>query len=499
MSLSAKLIAAFGLSVTVTIILAAAAIWGSNSMEGAIARFDRSEQELRTLERLATKLQKRHAALSRYVYAGHDDARREAAWAGAEARGLVTSLINSISGRVESPGDDRSQRQAESDQLSRLVAFRNRLDEVDAAWWACVAEAGPSLSEQARSLFDESCDKPLKNDLLPRIDGMIQAERVSVELHRAYVTSLSGGVRVGAWVASIGAIVVAGVAVILLRRSVEAVNQLREAEAAANETKTMFLANMSHEIRTPLNGILGFTQLLARQQGDVSDPETQSFVATIQSCGNHLLELINDILDLSKVEAGKVDCDLESCPVLPIFDEVLSALRPRASAKSISLVFRWVGPLPAFIRTDRSRLKQILLNLVGNAVKFTEAGGVSVEARVERRGVDWCMTTDITDTGIGIAPDQLHAIFQPFRQADSSLTREYEGTGLGLSISHRLAAMLGGEIAVESTPGEGTVFQLVVNVGPLDGVEMCEMLSEECFAESSPTNNMADRLQTTLR
>ena len=169
----------------------------------------------------------------------------------------------------------------------------------------------------------------------------------------------------------------------------------------------MFLANMSHEIRTPLNGILGFAQLLAHQQGDISDPETQDFIATIQSSGKHLLNLINDILDISKVEAGRLEFEWGEFPVLPIFDEVLAVLRPRAEAKSIALRFCWIGPVPAQIHTDPRRLKQVLLNLIGNAVKFTDEGSVSVESRLERRGVDWHMVVDIVDTGIGIAANQL--------------------------------------------------------------------------------------------
>jgi signal transduction histidine kinase len=286
------------------------------------------------------------------------------------------------------------------------------------------------------------------------------------------VAETVSNVRAGAYDASIFAVGVAGIALVLLWRSVEAVNKLREAEAAANETKSQFLANMSHEIRTPLNGILGFAQLLAQQTGDVSDPETQDFIATINSSGSHLLNLINDILDISKVETGRLEFEWGEYPVLPVFEEVIKVLRPRAEAKSIGLRFCWIGPVPARIRTDPRRLRQVLLNLIGNAVKFTEQGSVSVETRLERDGGNWRMVADIVDSGIGIAADQLQLIFQPFRQADSSYTREHEGTGLGLSISERLAKMLGGTITVESTVGQGSTFTLTLDLGPVESLEL---------------------------
>ncbi|MEX2091213.1 MAG: ATP-binding protein [Pirellulales bacterium] len=489
LSLAGQLIAAFGIGVSVTLILAAAAIWGANHIEATITRLESSEQQLRALEQLATKLQKRHTAWTRFIYAGREEARREAANAGAEARKFVNELIafNTVEQPADAAQPTASQRFAAT-KRRRLLECRALLDRVDAAWLACVAERGTKLTEKARLLFDESCDKPLKHELYPQIEAMVRAERLEVERLRSDVADTVSRVRGGAFDASIFAVGVAGIAVVLLWRSVEAVNKLREAEAAANETKSMFLANMSHEIRTPLNGILGFAQLLAQQKGDVSDPETQDFIATINSSGIHLLNLINDILDISKVEAGRLDFEWGEFPVLPVLEDVVSVLRPRAEAKSIGLQFRWVGPVPARIRTDPRRLRQVLLNLVGNAVKFTDQGGVSVEARLVRNASDWWMVVEVTDTGIGIAQDQLELIFQPFRQADSSYTRVHEGTGLGLSISERLITMLGGTIAVESTVGQGTTFTLALDLGPLEGLELLDApAAYRTQPESHPT------------
>ncbi len=445
LSLAGKLIAAFGISVSVTLALAGAAIWGADRIETSVTRLETSELQLRALEQLATKLQQRHTAWTRYMYAGREEARHEAAVISAEVRKQVADLIAQYSPpAVHDAGERLVNWHRDAGKLRQMLELNAILDRVDAAWWASISERGAKLTDKARLLFLEGCDKPLKEKLHPHIESIIQAERKEVELVRQDVAHIVSTVRSGAIDASIFAVGVAGIALVLLWRSVEAVNKLREAEAAANETKSMFLANMSHEIRTPLNGILGFTQLLEQQRGDISDPETQDFIATIHTSGIHLLNLINDILDISKVESGQLELEWGEHPVLPVFEEVIAVLRPRAEAKMIELRFSWLGPLPARVRTDPRRLKQVLLNLIGNAVKFTDQGSVSVEARLQRKGGNWWMVVDIADTGIGIAADQLELIFEPFRQADSSFTRIHEGTGLGLSISDRLAKMLRG-------------------------------------------------------
>jgi signal transduction histidine kinase/ActR/RegA family two-component response regulator len=464
MSLSGKLIAAFGLSVSVTVILAWAGVWSSNRIERTFDLLETSEGRLQSLEQLVTSLQKRHTALTRFVYAGHDDARREAALASGGARRIVRTMIES---RAADPSDS----QAEREQRQRLESFRGLLDRIDEAWWAFVADENAS-PEQARARFAEGCAVPLKEELLPRIEEMLENERLQVDLRRAEFNAFASSVRRGAWVAALAAILVAAVAIRLLSRSINAVNELRIAEAAANASKSLFLANMSHEIRTPMNAILGFADLLKQQCGDVKLPETQSFIGAIHSSGSHLLHLINDILDLSKIEAGRIDLREGAHPVLPILTEVISLLQARADAKAISLLFRWIGPAPRQIRTDAHRLRQVLLNLVGNAVKFTERGGVTVEARLEASDADWLLVVDVTDTGMGIPPDQLEAIFEPFRQVDSSFTRQHEGTGLGLSISRRLANLLGGEISVVSAPNEGTTFTLTMKAGPIAEIEL---------------------------
>jgi len=484
-SLAGKLIAAPTISVSVTLVLAAAAIWGSNHVQATVARLESSEKQLQQLEQLATRLQQRHTAWTRFIYGGRVEARREASIHSEEVEKQVHALIVIYSASTSARPDESVARPSTT-KLRRMLELRQMIVQVDRAWQLSVEERKAGLSPRVQQLFDQGCDEPLKYQLHPHIAALVQAERAEVERLRHEVAGTVAGVRRGAFDAAIFAVGVAGIALVLVWHSIEAVNKLREAEAAANETKSMFLANMSHEIRTPLNGILGFSQLLMQQRGDIEEPETQDFIRTIHSSGQHLLDLINDILDISKVEAGRLDFEWDRAPLLPVIDEVMILLRPRAEAKSIGLRFTWTGPAPKTIRTDPRRLKQVLLNLVGNAVKFTDEGSVSVTGSLRRKGDNWLAVIDIADTGIGIADDQLDVIFQPFRQADSSYTRAHEGTGLGLTISERLSRMLGGTIAVESVLGVGTTFTLTLDLGPAEDLELVDAPSAERFKPLEP-------------
>ncbi len=257
-------------------------------------------------------------------------------------------------------------------------------------------------------------------------------------------------------------------------------DELREATAraeAASRAKSEFLANMSHEIRTPMTAILGYTELL---QGDVqSESERADHVRTIRRNGEHLLRIINDILDLSKIEAGKMTVESTGCSPARIVAEVAAAMRVRAGGKGIGLDVDYCFPLPEVIQSDPLRVRQILMNLIGNAVKFTEQGRVVVALRAE--GVDGrspSIRIEIADTGIGMTPGQVSALFRPFNQADTSTTRKFGGTGLGLTISKRLAGMLGGDLSVTSRPGHGSVFSVTLPTGALTGVRMIRDVRE---------------------
>jgi signal transduction histidine kinase/CheY-like chemotaxis protein/HPt (histidine-containing phosphotransfer) domain-containing protein len=248
--------------------------------------------------------------------------------------------------------------------------------------------------------------------------------------------------------------------------------QAKDQAEAANAAKSEFLANMSHEIRTPLAGILGFTDVLRRGVG--SAEQRDDYLDTIHSSGEHLLTLINDILDLSKIEAGRMVCERVRCSPHAVLSDVLSVLRVRAQEKSLRLECQWATAMPQTILTDPARLRQLLMNLTANAIKFTEKGSVTIRTSVDLDGAEPKFVCEIEDTGIGIQPEHLDRIFLPFNQADNSITRNYGGTGLGLAICRQIAEALGGEIAVESELGRGSKFTVALDAGPLDDVPFLE-------------------------
>jgi PAS domain S-box-containing protein len=251
-----------------------------------------------------------------------------------------------------------------------------------------------------------------------------------------------------------------------------ALEEARVAAEAASRTKSEFLANMSHEIRTPMTAILGFAESLL--DPELSESERLSAVYTIRRNGEHLLGLINDILDLSKIEAGRMTVERVPCSAFQIIAEVASLAKASAGAKNLLFDVECVGLMPETISTDPIRLHQILINLIGNAIKFTETGGVRLVARFVD-GEEPMMQFDVLDTGIGMSPEQVARLFQPFVQGDSTITRKFGGTGLGLAISKRLATMLGGTIKVaHSEVGQGTGVRVTISTGPVDGVKMVD-------------------------
>ena len=259
--------------------------------------------------------------------------------------------------------------------------------------------------------------------------------------------------------------------------------QLKQASAtavAANQYKTLFLANMSHEIRTPMTAILGYADLLLDPSLD--DERRAEFTSAISRNGKHLLTLINDVLDLSKIEAGKLKVDAIPCSPKRLIDEVVAMLRPNAQQRGLPLDVEYTGPIPSTMVSDPTRLRQILVNLISNAIKFTKTGCVRVVVQMadhphpdqtpvadDRRSA---LQMDVIDTGIGIAPEHQQQIFDPFTQAEGSVTRFFGGTGLGLTISKQLAIALGGDLQLESALGQGTRFTAWIAAGtPIDQPE----------------------------
>jgi PAS domain S-box-containing protein len=237
--------------------------------------------------------------------------------------------------------------------------------------------------------------------------------------------------------------------------------QVEEALREADRRKDAFLANMSHEIRSPMTSILAYADILLSH---LRDPDDIECVKTIKQGGNHLLELISDVLDLSKIGSGKLKIHREIVSLPTLLNEVHSLMAVRAKEKKLALILQYDGAVPEKIETDRTRLRQILFNLVSNAVKFTERGSVQIVARSLANNS--ALEVEVVDTGIGIAAEQQGRLFQPFVQADSLATREYEGTGLGLAITKHLVDILGGEISFESELNRGSKFRVRMPLPP---------------------------------
>ncbi|MCX8085640.1 MAG: ATP-binding protein [Rhodocyclaceae bacterium] len=250
-----------------------------------------------------------------------------------------------------------------------------------------------------------------------------------------------------------------------LRAALDALEK-RSAEAeAANVAKSRFLATMSHEIRTPLNGILGMAQLLLMD--GANETERQDYARIIYHSGQTLLALLNDILDLSKIEAGKVELEALVFSPAQLIDEIARLFAEPAAAKGLRLEARWQADPALRYRGDPLRLRQMLSNLVNNAIKFTPSGFVRIEGRVIETAAKALLEFSVTDSGIGIPADKQALLFQPFTQVDASTTREYGGTGLGLSIVRQLALLMGGEVGLSSRPGEGTLVWFRVPLEPI--------------------------------
>ncbi len=266
----------------------------------------------------------------------------------------------------------------------------------------------------------------------------------------------------------------------------------RDRAEEASRAKSAFLANMSHEIRTPMTAILGYSDMMLEPASTLSD--RQDCLQVIRRNARHLMQLINDILDISKIEAEKMTVEQISTDLPQLVIEAVSMIRPKAMEKELLLAVEFEGPIPRQVFTDPLRLKQILMNLMGNAIKFTTRGSVRLCVACDQ--TSGVIKFDICDSGIGMTAEQIARLFQPFVQADDSMTRKYGGTGLGLAISKKLALLLGGNITVSSAPRVGSAFTVTVAVGSLEGAEMLIGLSESILA---PVETQTQSVQVNLQ
>ena len=284
------------------------------------------------------------------------------------------------------------------------------------------------------------------------------------------------------------------------KKAAEELADALDAAEAANRAKSDFLANISHEIRTPLGAVIGFSELMLEDfqkeaAGDAASPqrlaERTAWAETVRGSGKHLLALISDVLDLSKIEAGKMEFETIQCSPHRLLGEVVSVMRVPASAKELDLSLSYFSPVPETIETDPTRLRQVVFNLVNKAVKFTERGNVRLLAGFDESGAEPQLVIHVADTGIGMNDSAMGRLFDPFTQADTSVTRRFGGTGLGLCISKYITEQLGGGVSVKSEVGVGSTFTVRVSVGNIEGVNRISELAGEAASDVPVANPIA--------
>jgi signal transduction histidine kinase/DNA-binding NarL/FixJ family response regulator len=372
--------------------------------------------------------------------------------------------------RLQTTDAEDTQRMQERHALAELAQATDHLREEVAERKRVQAELQNSREQLTRENQERAAALDLSRELVRKLEQQAvelseHRSRLSVNVEALRAANLDLEVHRGQLIAQRQE----------LQEMNEALARAKVEAEAANRSKSEFLANMSHEIRTPMTAILGYAEILL-DPGSIANVPADRLEAAhiIKSNGEHLLAIINDILDLSKIEAGKMSMEHIPCSPSRILSEVISLMSVRAEAKGLPLYLEYEGPIPHTVHTDPTRLRQILVNLIGNAIKFTETGGVHLKCRFESDSSgSGALRFDVLDTGIGMSEVQVASLFDPFTQADASTARRFGGTGLGLTISRRLAEMLGGRIVmVRTQPGLGTHIQVTIATGPVDQASM---------------------------
>jgi signal transduction histidine kinase len=287
---------------------------------------------------------------------------------------------------------------------------------------------------------------------------------------------LDGAGRPSGWVGTLADITAEAAAA-------EAMTEARDHATEASRLKSDFLSNMSHEIRTPMSGVIGWTELL--MDTDLDAPQL-ACVQSLTKAGDTLMSVVNAILDFSKIETGQLVVENVEFSPRTVVDEVVDLLAGSAREQELELVALLDDSVPAVVTGDPNRLRQVLTNLTGNAIKFTQTGGVTIRVTAETAGSATVVRFEISDTGVGIPADKLALIFEPFTQADTSITRKYGGTGLGLTICSRLTALMGGQIGVDSELGEGSIFWFTIGAHPVGaGLNGDARIAEDNLAKAS--------------
>ena len=486
-SLQTKALTGFALALIVPLVLFALSFGSFHALEGAHAWEEHTLQVLTNLTTIRSDFFECQGAARGYLLDPSSDLR-------AIFDQKLTDLERQLDGIGELTKDNPRQQARIKEltgvlhlrlgQLTNGVALADRGDR-DGAVQAVAGKGGRDTTMEFR-----------------RVVGIMANEEQTLLLERNHAT-LTSGRRTLVWtglgcLVSLSLISLSGWMVrkdmIARARAEAATLAARKAAEDANRSKSDFLANMSHEIRTPVSAIIGYGDLLLDPELDLSD--RLNCVNTIRRNAAHLLTIINDILDLAKVESGQLEVERVECSPCQSVSDVASMMRVRAVEKNLLLEVRVEGRIPKKIRSDPTRLRQILLNLVSNAIKFTDAGWVRMVLKVatDPGHANPRLRFEVIDTGIGMSSEQMGRIFKPFVQGDSSTTRLFGGTGLGLVISRRLAHKLGGDITVESAPGRGSVFSLEIETGPLSEVPFVDQCTEALAGELGAKDTMARAL-----